>query len=106
MTVRLDPLVLPAEDGFSAAIQEGLGIQLAEDLDQAGDDTGPSRLVARTEAGAVVAMEVFVEQQMVAPMGIVLEFVGSPVHRTAAGFVAQKDSGQPIGNFPRDLEQV
>ena len=63
-------------------------------------------LMAGADAGAVVAVEVFVEQQIVAPMGIALEFLGAAKHRPPAALVAQKDPGQPIGDFAGDLEQV
>jgi hypothetical protein len=39
-----------------------LGIEFAKDLDRQRDIPGPSRLVACAAAGAVVAMEIFVEQ--------------------------------------------
>jgi hypothetical protein len=34
-------------------------IELAENLDQEGDNAGPTRLVAGTDAGAVVAVEIY-----------------------------------------------
>jgi hypothetical protein len=59
-----------------------------------------------TKAGPVIAMEIFIEQQMVPPMGIALELFGAAVHWTPASFVAQEDFGQPSGDFPGDIEQV
>src|SRR5438105_15770313 len=103
---ELHPFLLSPKGCLSAALQEGLGIELPEDIDQTGDDPRPSRLVAGAEAGAVVAVEVFVEQQMIAPMGIALKFFGAPEYRPPAGFVAQEDPGQPIGNVLSDLEQI
>src|SRR3984893_15279155 len=95
---------LSAKDRSSAALQKGLGIELAEDLDQAGDDPGPTRLMAGADPGAVVAVEVFVKQQIVAPMGIALECLGAAEHRPPSALVAQKYPGQPIGDFPGNLE--
>jgi hypothetical protein len=43
-------------------------------LQQFGDQASPARLVARADALASVSMEVFVEEDEVAPVGIVLEF--------------------------------
>jgi hypothetical protein len=50
---ELHPFRLSPKACLSAALQEGLGIELSEDIDQTGDDPRPSRLVA----GAIVAME-------------------------------------------------
>ena len=50
----------------------------------AGDEAGPPGLVAGAEAGAVVAVEVLVEQDQVAPVRIVLE-LGACRRRPAAG---------------------
>lgn len=83
-----------------------MGVEVAKDFDQACGHACPSGLVARSEAGTVVAMKVLVEQLIAPPMRIALELRGSPVHRTSAGFVAQKNSGQPTGDFPGNLEQI
>src|SRR5882757_11339929 len=58
---RLCRLYLSAEGCSPAGLQKGLGIELAENVDQAGDDPGPTRLMAGADPGAVVAMKVFVE---------------------------------------------
>ena len=58
---RLRRLYLSAEGCSPAGLQKGLGIELAENVDQAGDDPGPTRLMAGADPGAVVAMKVFVE---------------------------------------------
>ena len=42
-------------------------------LQQLGDQAGPAGLMAGAEPGAVVAVEVFVEQDQVAPVRIGLE---------------------------------
>ena len=55
-------LFLSAERRLAAALQKGLGIELAKNVDETGDDPGPSRLMAGADSGAVVAMEVFIEQ--------------------------------------------
>ena len=48
---------------------------------------GPAGLVAGAEAGAVVAVEVLVEQQQVAPVRVGLELLDAAVHRPAAVLV-------------------
>src|SRR6516162_1184563 len=79
---------------------------MTEVFDQTGDDTGPSRLVTGADAGPVVAMEVVVEQQVVAPIGIALKFFRAAKDRAPAGFVAEKDLAQPIGDLLSHLEQI
>jgi hypothetical protein len=54
---ELHPFFLSPKGCLSAALQEGLGIELPEDIDQTGEDPRPSRLVAGAEGGAIVAME-------------------------------------------------
>jgi hypothetical protein len=53
-------------------------------MHSAGNDPSPSGLVARREACAVVAMEIFVEENVVVPVRILLELPGSPVDRPPA----------------------
>jgi hypothetical protein len=60
--------------------------------------------VTGAETGAVVAMEIFVEQQMIAPVRIALELLGAPEYRPTAALVTQKDPGQAIGDFVRDFK--
>ena len=79
---------------------------MAKVFDQAGDDTGPPGLVAGSDAGAVVAMEILVEQQVIAPIGIALKFFGTAENRSPSGFIAQKDRGEAIGDLLCHLEQV
>jgi len=63
-----------------------------------------SGLVAGADPGAVVSVEVLIEQQIVSPVGIALEFFASTEYRPPAGFIAQEDAGQAIGDLVRDLE--
>jgi len=44
-----------------------------EVVNQIQHQTTPSRLVAGTNAGPIVAMEVFIKQQMVLPVGVALK---------------------------------
>ncbi len=63
---------------------------LAALLDQLGDKSCASRLVTRPDSGAVVAMEVFVEINQIAPVRVVLEFFKAPVDR-AHDFAGSKE---------------
>ena len=55
----------------------------------------PAGLVACAQPRARVAVEVFVEENQVAPMGIALEYLGGTVNGTAAVSVAEKNVGEP-----------
>src|SRR5689334_19882921 len=79
------------ERGLLAHLQHLLGRGGGEEMHEPGDDPGPAGLVARAEAGAVVAVEIFVEVQAVAPVRILLEFPGSAVDGPPSVLVAKED---------------
>src|ERR1700733_12520286 len=83
-----------------------IGIQHSKDLDQRGNKPSPSGLMARTDAGSIVSMEVLVEQQMILPMGILLEFLDTSEDRATAVLVTQKDAAQPCRDISGNLEKV
>jgi hypothetical protein len=62
-TRRFPAHLLPHEPGESlVALQlQIFGLDTPEQVEQARDQTGPSRLVAGAEPGSVVTLEVFVE---------------------------------------------
>src|SRR4051794_6631641 len=72
-------------------------------LDQLGDEAGPAGLVARAQARTVVAVEVLVEEQMVAPVRVDLDFLRPAEDRPPALLVAQEDADQPPGELVGDL---
>ena len=53
--------------------EESLRIDHPIELDDPRDHSGPPGLVARAEARAVVAVEVLVEEEVVAPVRVFLE---------------------------------
>src|SRR5262249_60394140 len=71
-----------------------------------GPDPGPAGLMARADPGAVVAVEVLVEEHEVAPVRVVLEFLGTAVDRPPPVTSAQKDAGQAAGQLGRDLPEI
>ena len=73
-------LFAAAPEVLLLALQRVLGVL----LDQLGDQAGPPGLVAGAEAGAGVAIEIFVEQDEVAPVRIGLELLAIAVDRPAA----------------------
>src|SRR2546422_9064454 len=68
-------------------------------LQQLCDEPRPAGLVAGPDARTVVAVEVFVEEDQVAPVRVTLKFLGPPVDGTAPVLVAEEDSREA----PRDL---
>ena len=62
--------------------------------------------MARTQSGAVVAVEVFVKQNVVAPMGIGLELLRAAVDRTLTLFIPQEDPAEPLRDLLAHLEEV
>src|SRR5258706_16451715 len=63
-------------------------------LHGAGDDAGPARLVTSTQPGAVVPVEVFVKQDEIAPVGVVLELLARAIDGSPAVLATQEDGGQ------------
>ena len=49
--------------------------------------------------GAVVGVEVLVEEDVVAPVGVGLEFLRSTVDGTPTLFITQEDAGKPVRNL-------
>src|SRR3954469_6194710 len=82
-----------------AELEELLRRDRREQVQEASYDSRPSGLVARSEAGPVVAVEVLVEEDEILEVRIVLELPGAPVHGPLAALVAQEDARQA----PREL---
>ena len=97
---------LRAADVALAGLEIALAVDRAEQLHQARDEPRPAGLVAGAEARAVVAVEVFVEQDVVAPVRVVLELGDPAIDRPAPLVVAQEDARKPRRELLRHLEQV
>src|ERR1041384_2760217 len=61
------------EDTPAFHLQNGFGIETSEQIEQGRDETCPSRLMAGTNACAIVTVEVFVKKDQVAPVRIFLK---------------------------------
>src|SRR5947209_10257780 len=85
---------------------ENPGWLLAALLEELGDEAGPARLVARADAGAVVAVEVLVEQNHVAPVRVALELLRVAEDRPAAVLAAQEDPREAPRELGRHLPEV
>src|SRR3954451_4390245 len=81
----------PLAPGHFPHFQEALGVQEAVELDGHGDEAGPAGLVARAQPGAVVAVEVLVEEQVLAPLRVGLEPLRPAEDRPPALVVSQED---------------
>jgi hypothetical protein len=95
-----------AERGHSPFRQNLLRVEPPEHFDQPPDQTGPPGLMACADAGAVIAVEILVEENMVAPMGVGLELVLAAIDRPAPVLIAHEKFGQPGDDLLRDLEEI
>ena len=75
-------------------------------LNQFRNERRPAGLVAGADAGAVVAVKVFVKRNEVAPVRILLKFLRAAEDRTTAMFILQKYSREPLRDFTGDLPEV
>ena len=86
--------------------QQGFGIDTPEEFQERSNQTGPACLMAGAKPRSVVAVEVLVKQNQVAPMRIFLEFRRSPVDRPLPIGIAQESARQPALRSPsRHFEQ-
>src|SRR5437667_12856375 len=74
-------------------------------LEQLGHESGPAGLMARADAGAVVAVEVFVKPDEVPPVGVGLELGDAPVDRPSPVRRAQENTGQASGELSRHVPE-
>ncbi len=106
------PIFLPtgtgliSERGLSACFQYPPGIEEAAKLDEFGNESGPTGLMTGAEPGTVVTVEVFIEEDVVAPERIALEFFRAAVDGPSTLRVAQEDPSEPVRDFLADLEEV
>ena len=63
-------------------------------LNQLRDEAGPTGLMRRADAASVVAMEIFVKQEVIAKMGIACELRMIVEHRPLPAGVLQEQSAQ------------
>src|SRR5215475_4580855 len=79
-----------------------LGINL---LNQFGHQPRPSGLMAGAEPGPVVGVEVFKEENRIAPVSVALKLFDSAVCRSASRLVEQEEFDQPPRKLLADLPQ-
>src|SRR5258705_9490572 len=93
------------ECGLSTCSQDPRGVEEAKELDEFGHESCPTGLVTGAQPGTIVAMEVFIEVDVVAPVRIRLELFRSAVDWSLAMRVAQENPGEPVRDFLADLEE-
>src|SRR6266481_5070666 len=62
--------------------------------------------MAGAEAGAVVAMKIFVEKDEVAPVRIAPKALGAASHGPASARIAKKNMNEPPGDFRGYLPEI
>ena len=95
-TIRMRPETL-------ALVLSGFHPSFALLLDEVGYQAGPASLVARAHTSAVVAVEVLVERDVVAPMRVALEQVDLAEYGPPPASVAEEDALQAAGDIACDL---
>src|SRR5262245_28268371 len=60
-------------------------------MDDACNNAGPTGLMACAQSRPIVSVEVFVEENVIAPVRVGLELVGAAVNRPPAVLISQKD---------------
>jgi hypothetical protein len=75
-------------------------------LNQFGDQSGPAGLVIGAESCPVVAMEVFVKQDVILPVRVTLELFRAAKNRTLPILISQKEICQPPRNLFRHLTSI
>src|ERR1700676_2385362 len=93
------PLQRPVERGFSGAFV------FAQLLDQLRDQSGPSGLVRGADPGAVVAVEVFVEEEQIAEASIGLKLRRRTVEGPASVRSAREDADQALRKIARNFPE-
>src|SRR6478609_8743632 len=91
-----------SEGAALAGREQSFRVENAKELNQRRDRARPSRLVAGAQACAVVAVEILVEEKVVAPVRVFLERLRAAVDRPSPGRVLEEDPGEAVGDFLGD----
>jgi hypothetical protein len=76
-------LAKPGCEPVGVTVDEYIFQQGAVELNNSRHQAGPSSLVAGADACAIIAIKVFVEEDMVAPVGVGLEFLRAAKDRAS-----------------------
>src|SRR5262245_43933662 len=72
-------------------------------MHQAGNDSCPSGLMTRSQSCPVISMEVFIEKNIVIPMGVVQELPASPIYGPCAVVILEEDVRKALCDLFGDL---
>src|SRR6185369_1763727 len=97
---------LPRKCGFLTRFERALRVEPAVHFDQGRDEPSPTGLVTCPQSRAVVTVEVLVEQDVVAKVRVILEFLRAPVNGAPALGIPREGADEPLGNFSTHLEQI
>ena len=68
-------------------------------LNQLGNQPCPAGLMACAQSRAVIAMKVFMEEDMVSPVWVLLQERVVAIERPSAALIAQEETDQPVREF-------
>src|SRR5215472_17198806 len=66
---------------------------------------GPPGLMTGSDAGTTIAVEIFVEKNQVAEVGVGLKLLHASINRTPPPLIFQEDLGQAARQLSRNLPQ-
>src|SRR6267154_2534786 len=75
-------------------------------FDQFCYQTGPAGLMAGANPAPIITVEIFVEENEIAPVRIALKKFRAAGYRTAAVRIAKENVNEPPGNFRRHLPEI
>src|SRR6266568_3583906 len=101
MSPKVPPLTMPKNLSLPTSIRTLAPLPLL--LQQAGDQPRPPRLVACAQAGGVVAVEVFVEGNVIAPRRITLERFLRSEDRSPPVVIPQEDVDETLRKLIRNI---
>src|SRR5262245_39081605 len=84
----LSGLRLLSLEKLLAQLQRSFRRHRSEQVHRTRDDAGPAGLMTRSETRSVVAMKIFVEEDQITPMGIILELSSVSVDGSSSFAVA------------------
>src|SRR5438105_2255891 len=91
--------------GFNVRGGDELPRQNGVGLYDSGNPASPPGLMAGPDTGAVVSVEIFVEQDVIAPVRIVLEPLAASIHGAASAAVTEEGADQPLTQFMGHLKK-
>jgi hypothetical protein len=95
-----------SDGGAKTRFEENIGGDGSEEVHQRRYEAGPTGLVARPDTGTVVTMEIFVEQEVVAPVRILLEEPRAAENWPPAIGPAHENGGKPPCDLACHVEEM